>query len=487
MTRSIIYINILCIVLLGSCSKWIDVKPSDRISEDVLFSSREGYLKALNGIYVEMADPSLYGQFLTAGAIDAMAQYYVLSNNANPYFYFGTYDYISATNKIGFEDVWQKSYAIIRNLNILLEKVGESPTAVLPEPYFSLVKGEALALRGYIHFDLLRLFGPAWSESEKDLPVLPYYINSSREIAPLYSSQEVMNRVLGDLQEALPLLQKVDPIRTSGVGNQNNANGDNSLNYRQYRLNYYALNTIMARAYLWQNDKVKAGTLAKATIDLVQGGQDVVFPFVTSAATTNIALPDRLFTSEVMFAMYSINRADVYNNLFSPAINPAVRLAPNAGNTDVMRVNAMYDSENDHRRRIWQPYALTGATMTTNQKFKDDVDGPGRYMIPMIRVSELYLIAAECSADLTEGLGYINTLRLHRNVFSVTAGSTAALRNIITSEYRREFVCEGQQFFYYKRLGFTDLPNHIGLTGTKPMPLTSYRVPLPDSETSLRQ
>lgn len=487
MKHTIKYFSILCITLLCSCGKWIDVQPTDRISEDQLFSSREGYLKALNGVYVEMADPSLYGQFLTAGAVDAMGQYYVLRNDFNPYFYFGTFSYTAAINKIGFESVWQKSYSIIRNLNILLEKVGEASNAVLPEPYFSLVKGEALALRAYIHFDLLRLFGPAWSASEKDVPVMPYYHKASKEIAPLYSSVEVMDLVLADLNAAQEYLRKADPILSTGIGNQNGTNGDNSLNYRQYRLNYYATNVLLSRAYLWMNDKTKAGALAKETIDLVHRDQNPLFPFVTSADAMNISLPDRLFTSEVMFAMYTINRVEVYNNLFSPAINPSNRLAPNAGNTDVTRVNAMYDDQNDYRRKIWEPYALTGATLTTNQKFKDDVDGPGRYMIPLLRVSELYLIAAECSTNLTESLAYINILRLHRNAFSVTAATSSALQQIITNEYRREFVCEGQQFFYYKRLGFTELPNHVGLTGTKPMPLNSYRVPLPESETSLRQ
>ena len=54
MKRILIY---LCILLTGigwSCSDWLDVKPSDRISEENAFSSIAGFKNALNGIYVEL-------------------------------------------------------------------------------------------------------------------------------------------------------------------------------------------------------------------------------------------------------------------------------------------------------------------------------------------------------------------------------------------------------------------------------------------------
>ena len=37
-----------------SCSNWLDVKPSDRISEDNNFSSLVGFKKTLNGVYIEL-------------------------------------------------------------------------------------------------------------------------------------------------------------------------------------------------------------------------------------------------------------------------------------------------------------------------------------------------------------------------------------------------------------------------------------------------
>ena len=55
------------IVLLSvtSCSDYLDVKPSDRISETVNFSSLAGFRQALNGIYVELNSNQLYGRSLS--------------------------------------------------------------------------------------------------------------------------------------------------------------------------------------------------------------------------------------------------------------------------------------------------------------------------------------------------------------------------------------------------------------------------------------
>lgn len=470
---------------LGSCSKWIDVKPTDRLSEDVLYQSKEGYLKALNGIYVEMSSPALYGQFMTAGVLDVMGQYYMTSTLSSHYL-FANYDYTQSVPKASFDQAWSKAYSIIFNLNVLLEHIGEAPTAILPDPYYSLIKGEALAIRAYLHFDLLRLFGPAWTDQDKGLAAIPYYVDASRTLSPLYSSEQVMAFVLQDLSSADQLLAKADPILTSGVGRGGSPDGNNAFSMREYRLNYYALQALKARVYLWGGDKEQAGTLAKETIAAVQQTEKELFPFVSRASAIDITIPDRMFSTEVLFSMYTINRTTMYNNLFSPSLLPADRLAPNSGSNVMTRVDAMYDDKNDYRYRIWDNPNNFGVILTTNQKFKDVVDGPGRYMIPMIRIGELYLIAAECSSNITEAVSYLNTLRLHRNAFDINPNTETALAQAILTEHRKEMIGEGQQFFYYKRRGILDLPNPTALTGTKTVSATSLRVPLPDSEISLR-
>lgn len=475
-----------CCCLFGSCSKWIDVKPTDRLSEDLLFADRDGFLKALNGVYVEMAHQSLYGQHMTAGALDVLGQYYFMTGTLHTYLPIVTFDYTQDRSMSTFDNVWRKAYELIANCNIILDHCGEEPSEMLPNPYYGIIKGEALALRAMLHFDMLRLFGPVWEHMDETSVHLPYAAKSGIEIAPMLPAEAVLDRIIDDLTLALSLLEGTDPIRTEGVRNSNNPSGSNEFHYRQYRLNFYATKALLARAHLWKADKPAALQYAKELLAEIETSERTVFPYVTFADATHAVQPDRVFSTEVMFAVYKINRVDMYNALFAAELHVNSKLSFTAANTNESRVNALYDDANDYRRRIWQNVTSGTTTTLTNVKYQDIVDAPGRFMIPLIRLSEILLIAAECSEDLQEGIAYLNSVRYSRNCIDLAPASPAALQTAIGNEFRKEMIGEGQQFFYYKRLGATAVPNHSHLTNTKTMVINNYVVPLPESEISQR-
>ncbi len=62
-------------------------------------------------------------------------------------------------------------------------------------------------------------------------------------------------------------------------------------------------------------------------------------------------------------------------------------------------------------------------------------------MIPMLRIGEMYLIAAESqSTSLTAGSSYVNTLRRNRGVTTVSS----LTQDLLVYEYIRELYGEGQ-------------------------------------------
>lgn len=479
--------SVLVVLALSGCSKWIDVKPADRLSEDLVFQDEAGFMKALNGVYVEMADNALYGESMSAGVIDVLAQYYFINSSTHKFYQFTNFVYTNADTKSAFDKTWTKAFELVANCNVIIEQCGDGPSDILKEPYYGIIKGEALALRASLQLDMLRLFGPIYNEAGKSMISIPYLTTTSFKVSPLLPAEQVMQKVIEDLKSSLELLKDQDPIRTDGVRNQNSPSGSNDLYYRQYRMNYYAVQALLARAYMWEQNKPEALATAKALLNEVQAYDTaLVFPPVTISSATDPEKPDRVFSTEVLFAVYNINRADMFNKLFSADLQPNVRLSFNSGNTDFARVNELYDDANDLRRRIWQNVTSGTSTMLTNLKYQDLTGAPGRYMIPMIRLSEVLLIAAECSTDLEEGTAYLNQVRTSRNCFDLTPPDEAALQKMITSEFRKEVIGEGQQFFYYKRTASQIVPNNAALIGTKTMELNNYRVPLPDSETSQR-
>lgn len=483
------YSLIALLFLTSSCESWIDIKPTDRLTEDMVFSSKAGFLKALNGVYIELNSTTLYGQNLTAGMIDGMAQYYTLtSSSSNIYYNFAKYTYTDATVKSTFDQIWQKTYKLITNCNIILEKCGES-NPLLPGAYFGIVKGEALALRAMLHFDMLRLFGPVYSQGSSTL-CIPYMTTADQEIQPLLSAQAVADNIIKDLKDAATLLEASDPVLTSGVRNYADAAGVNDMNYRQYRLNYFAVKALLARAYLWKGDKANALTVAEDIIGKAQVPGSEIFPFVTNANATNSTIPDRVFSTEVLFSLYYMNRVSIQNNLFAPTLQSNARLTF-AGTLTSGRVNDLYEDKNDYRYKMWASYNNNGTNVLYLRKYEDVTDASGkanawRYMVPLIRLSEVYLIAAECTDNLTLATQYLNKVRNSRSCFSVYPTSADGLMTYISAEFRKEMIGEGQLFYFYKRIGALNIPNGSILTGNMNVTLNNYVVPLPVSETSQR-
>ena len=196
-----------------SCSDWLDVKMSDKIMENTLFSTNNGFMTALNGVYMGMVD--VYGEDLSMGIIDVQAQYYNMVNGNHNYKVFANYLYDDEAFKNRSNSIWTKIYSLIANINGLLVHCDEENSA-LRENYYPLVKGEALALRAMLHFDLLRLYGPSYSESTKSMITIPYQDEAKRDITPLRSAEDVLGKVIKDLEEASRLLKDNDPIFTTG-------------------------------------------------------------------------------------------------------------------------------------------------------------------------------------------------------------------------------------------------------------------------------
>ena len=104
----------LLLVITASCESWISVEPSDRLTEDEVFSSQKGFLQSLNGIYAEMNNTNVYGGNLSVGVVDVLAQYYDGgTDNSYAYYYYSRYDYTATSAKATFASVWSKMYSCL--------------------------------------------------------------------------------------------------------------------------------------------------------------------------------------------------------------------------------------------------------------------------------------------------------------------------------------------------------------------------------------
>ena len=156
MKKNIIYsLSLFLLLSLSACNQWLGVEPKTEIKSDKMFENETGFRDALIGCYMMMADSTLYGRESTVCFFDVLAQQYDMATN-NPYNNLKQYRYESYTGTI--DGIWQKTYRIIANLNALLE-VSDEKKAILHPTTYGIIKGEAIGLRAFLHFELLRIFG----------------------------------------------------------------------------------------------------------------------------------------------------------------------------------------------------------------------------------------------------------------------------------------------------------------------------------------
>ena len=343
---------------------------------------------------------------------------------------------------------------------------------------YKIIKGEALALRAMLHFDMLRLFGPVFSRNPELLSI-PYYKKYTVVPNAQITAREVAEEITHDLLEARILLAN-DPIRTEGTRLDAPTDGSSTfMYYRNLRLNYYAVTALLARTGLYFGDREAAYDYST---EVIQASSDGIFPFVDK----NLVIgspddPDRIFSSEVIFALSHSQRNKLFKGYYDPSRIPnyVFRMDNDLMNNIVYGGGATTGGhQDDYRYRV--NWVATGANRYF-YKYSDMVDAGSiqNTMIPMIRLGEMYLIAAESrSADIAAGVGFVNQLRSNRGV-----GNLSALtKELLQYEYIREMYGEGQLFFMYKRMYS---PVIVSSTASKnPSPSNAvFVLPLPSSET----
>lgn len=467
MKKGITLFIIFIALLSSACSDWLDVQPSDRVSEETNFSDVAGFKQALNGIYIEMNASGLYGRSLTCEFIEVLAQRYAVGNDNKDNQEVMKFEYEGAYVKGRLTSVWSSAYALIANVNLILKNC-EEHRSVLPDEYYHLVKGEALALRAYLHFDIFRLFGPVYSLKPESVP-LPYYKEQSFDVVSPSKGSEFMDFVVADLLAAEKELED-DPVIKSGV----RGNGkDVFLQYRNLRLNYYAVQALLARVYLYINDTGNAFDYASKVIAV----QEAKFPWVDPTKLNNSNTMDRIFSTEVLFALQNLERGQLFRDLFDGQnLKMQTLLAPQE---DIAKDVVFEGIISDYRYNtsLNRSVEFSGKRYCVLNKYQGS-DSLYHQMIPLLRISEMYLIAAETGkADKKE---YLNKLRNHRGLRAIEKETDVETE--LGKEWLREFYAEGQLFFYYKRKNMETIQSATSADGKVSMTSENYVLPIPDGE-----
>lgn len=481
-------------LLLISCSKWLDVTPPSQIREEAQFNSVEGFQQALIGCYIGMTDDLLYGRALSWGTIELMAgQFEELQSSSNNDYSISKYNYESINGQKYVNGIWSKAYGVIANANNALKYL-EINKDQLDNINYSVIKGELLAIRAYLHFDLMRLYGYGNLANRTDVAgkyTIPYVTELDKEMTPQQSYQATIDAIVADLEEAMELLQ-VDPLRgTLDESNYAAINLDGFYDNRENRFNYYSTMLLLARVYMWEGSSesiTKASQLANGVI--LASTESGPFGDMVNWATSNSVTEDPVMSSEHLISLNTQNLYQKTANYFMLEVNAAGDIYAQYVSSN--RLLSIYEAEGvgatDFRfSRLFRQNNVTqdGQNSYTPVKYYGVAteQGSQQNYIPLMRLPEAYYIAAEAalkeaSPNVTLAHGLLNEVRSRRGITQELSGLTAEeLMDEIIKEYRKEFYCEGAMFFLYKRLGVQNIPGYADEAGDD-----VYLMPYPNTE-----
>ena len=458
-----IYIFLVLLAALGmsSCKKWLEVKPKTEVEASVAFRNEQGFKDALTGVYIDMTSNDLYGKELTFGMLDVLARQYTTVTGSN-YGGYETFNYAQDSLKRKIDASWQKLYTTVANTNSLILNINSADPSLFSGSTRDIIRGEAYGLRAFLHFDLLRMFAPApASAGGTTASGIPYVESIEPKATPASTVTAVLTKIQADLIIAANALRGADPI----------LQGKTSTGYlrdRIYKFNYYAVKALQARVYLYAGDRTNALICAR---EVINSGR---YP---AALQQNIINGnDRLFQEELIFALNINNLAATATNYFSRTSTALL------GKSDANYLAEMDNASTDYRYLYFAATSdVTSILFPT--KLIPLASAPAIYgnKMPLMRVSEMYYIAAEClkETNAQAAVDYLNYVRLNRAQTTVIPATytPAQIQNEIFKEYRREFICEGQLFYYYKRLNSPTI-DYTTATGNN----TIYVFPKPDQE-----
>lgn len=395
-----------------SCSdSWMDLDPQASVETDKAILSTKDAEYAMNGIYSTMQDYEYYGSRMTyyGDVTGEDAQAYSNTKRCADFYLF-QYNKENAPTSL-----WKYPYKVMRLTNNIL---ATNPTFITPD-----TKGQALALRALALFDVTRVYGyPYTKDNGASLGGVimlkaPSYLEKPRR----NTVAECYDRVITDLTDAIALL-----------------NNDK----KPGKMTKVAAKALLARVYLYKGDNVKALAMAEETI------------------TEAIASKYRLWTNAEYVAGW-IGGLDtealfkIVNTVTDNAGNESVGyLYHNKGYEDIVPSddykNLMKIDPKDVRNLLMPGkyyYKYLGNGSDEDWRMSD---------IPVLRLSEVYLIAAEAAVkttDNTKALLYLNAIVTRANPLKSVTG-TVTIDQVLT-ERRKELMGEGHRFFDAMRNGIT--------------------------------
>ncbi len=411
---------IICIVaivsLATSCSKdFTKRNPYDSISEGDALTDEASLSAALNGVYSTLRSSNLFGRdLLIIGDLQADNTFIETKNSGR---YLPQFQYNATIASAVPSEIWSNAYTAILRANRIID-------ADVSGAGVAAIKAQAYALRALMYFKLVNIYAR------------PYTDNPSGSGVPLILHYDPYN---------LPQRNTVQEVYTQIISDYNTALTNAGDYTSSVFLSNYAIEGLLANAYFYMNDMQKA---KDAAVDVINNSDFTLVSLNSYRSYWNNSAP-RTDAVETLFEV----DADVVNNNGFDDIGAIYE----NGYQDIyasMQLYNLYNATDVRTSVVIQGETKNGADAILVDKYPNS-QSDDRDNLKVMRLSEVYLIAAEASArlgDQADALLYLNDLMAKRDPsLTYTASGDQLVDNIIL-ERRKELAFEGNRLYDLNRL-----------------------------------
>lgn len=407
---------------LSSCGNdWLNLEPSTSEQTDKTISILSDCDYALNGVYSTMQNAYAYsGRLVYYGdACGDDMQAYSTSKRT------GSYYLMKFSKNDSPSSFWSYPYYMIESCDMILEKIDNLETD--DEDLRNYYKGQALALRGLFLFDLTKFYGYPYKKdngASLGVPIVKTMLQkddkpSRNTVAECYTA------VIDDLENAVSLLDN-----------------DYGKAFAKGKVNRWAAMSLLSRVYLYHGDDALALDMAEKAIE---GAEDNGFALWTNAeyATAWSADASEQNPGEALFEI--VNTTDD-----SPGKEALGYLHNPSGYKDICLTSSFYVLLNEDPDDVRLKLLTISSKRAFVYKYQPQ-EGEALYdaNIPLIRLSETYLNAAEAAMktnDTEKAAAYLNAIVSRANPNNSVSKDEVTLDRIMT-ERRKELVGEGHRMF----------------------------------------
>jgi tetratricopeptide (TPR) repeat protein len=368
------------LLALFACDDKLDLKPQQSIDASTALNTPENIKTALVGAYLQARESSIFGS-----QFNEFSELLAATSDLS---FIGTYEEpreliqkeITVTNSY-VENCWIDAYELINICNTLLD---ESTLAVLEtDEDRNLVEGEARFLRGWVMFEITRLFGLPYEQGvENSQPGVPIVLTPTWDVEDAIevsrnTVEACYDQAIADLTSARDLLPEDNGVYATT----------------------WSASAVLARLYLQQGNYASAATEANEVIEsgLFSLADHPVKPFniegsspeVIFALQNNVASNTPWLT--VMYAsLNGMGRGDYdiqpgFLTRFDPADLRGMLQTATESSFTIDDITMMY-------------YIGVG-TILNNGGINTSKWGDYYANIPLIRLAEMYLIRAEANFE----------------------------------------------------------------------------------------